>query len=456
MIKSTIQATFIICLFSLTAFADVTSKTAVYEFNGQVFKLNKFKDQVNLNPETGFEKADIPMTMDLKHLQSKVKNQGNRGSCAYFAATGLVENVIKSEMNDENFDINISEEYVIYSGKAKYNMSSLDDGSSSYTNLRIMNYEGLVLEKDAPYQPSWFTKGMPCENEKDSESKIVRCYSHDKPVNLPNRIPIKYDIRQAYSVDGILKELANGKSVLIGVPLDPRKWKSDTGEAVYNEEIREACKNEPGVCGGHAILLVGYDLEKEVFLFKNSWGYEWGQKGYGTMPFDYVINYSDGGYTLALQQLNLPNDVSSMPTPTISNVEYTIENSTNQAGGPRLLKTSVGANINYTPNSLVYMSTFLATKNEMSDDYTYLNTKLEYAKEYEPTIRGYSYSFLKEKRSVSFNMDLNPATMTIPHKIINKETVLDKEVFARVSVYTYTDIDGWKVLFREFKPVDLN
>jgi C1A family cysteine protease len=42
--------------------------------------------------------------------------------------------------------------------------------------------------------------------------------------------------------------------------------------------------------GGHAVLCVGYDLDKEVFIFRNSWGENWGDKGYFYLPFAYVLN----------------------------------------------------------------------------------------------------------------------------------------------------------------------
>jgi C1A family cysteine protease len=40
--------------------------------------------------------------------------------------------------------------------------------------------------------------------------------------------------------------------------------------------------------GGHAVLLVGYDKTKKVFIVRNSWGDTWGDKGYFYMPFDVV------------------------------------------------------------------------------------------------------------------------------------------------------------------------
>jgi len=42
--------------------------------------------------------------------------------------------------------------------------------------------------------------------------------------------------------------------------------------------------------GGHAVLAVGYDMKTERFLVRNSYGADWGRKGYFTMPFAYLTN----------------------------------------------------------------------------------------------------------------------------------------------------------------------
>jgi C1A family cysteine protease len=53
---------------------------------------------------------------------------------------------------------------------------------------------------------------------------------------------------------------------------------------------------------GHALVAVGYDDDKKIkntlcnketkgaFLIRNSWGTNWGDKGYGWIPYDYVLS----------------------------------------------------------------------------------------------------------------------------------------------------------------------
>lgn len=42
--------------------------------------------------------------------------------------------------------------------------------------------------------------------------------------------------------------------------------------------------------GGHAMLIVGVNHEEQHFIVRNSWGPEWGDKGYCYFPFDYILN----------------------------------------------------------------------------------------------------------------------------------------------------------------------
>jgi C1A family cysteine protease len=60
------------------------------------------------------------------------------------------------------------------------------------------------------------------------------------------------------------------------------------------------CPNEMAEWG-HAVMAVGYDDARVIvntrcgqqsqgaLLIRNSWGEEWGDKGYGWLPYDYVL-----------------------------------------------------------------------------------------------------------------------------------------------------------------------
>jgi C1A family cysteine protease len=42
--------------------------------------------------------------------------------------------------------------------------------------------------------------------------------------------------------------------------------------------------------GGHCIVICGYDNTSKRFTCQNSWSTEWGDKGFFTIPYEYVLN----------------------------------------------------------------------------------------------------------------------------------------------------------------------
>lgn len=70
-----------------------------------------------------------------------------------------------------------------------------------------------------------------------------------------------------------------------------------TGIAVYesfetDETARTGVIPMPAMSerllGGHAVLVVGYDLGKKWFIARNSWGTAWGDNGYCYLPLEYL------------------------------------------------------------------------------------------------------------------------------------------------------------------------
>jgi C1A family cysteine protease len=76
------------------------------------------------------------------------------------------------------------------------------------------------------------------------------------------------------------------------VPMPKRGW--------FGIRITEQC------LGGHALCFCGYDAKKKWFIFRNSWGTSWGDKGYGYVPFAYML---DSNLTSDLWTIRLTEEV---------------------------------------------------------------------------------------------------------------------------------------------------
>jgi len=75
----------------------------------------------------------------------------------------------------------------------------------------------------------------------------------------------------------------------------------ETQEVANTGVVPMPGRNE-SVLGGHAVTCVGYDDSTQRFIVRNSWGTSWGQAGYFTMPYAYLLddNLSDDFWVISL------------------------------------------------------------------------------------------------------------------------------------------------------------
>lgn len=83
--------------------------------------------------------------------------------------------------------------------------------------------------------------------------------------------------------------------------------------------VTDSFMNAPGgvipnpqgsILGGHAICIDGYDDSKQQFRFINSWGEEWGDEGYGWLPYSFLTFTTDIGmrfFIEAWSSVDVPN-----------------------------------------------------------------------------------------------------------------------------------------------------
>lgn len=229
-------------------------------------------------------------TIDLSHRMTPVKHQGDRNTCNAFAATALVEFLIKEKTGQ---DIDLSEAYAYYLGKTKalttpYTKKAYtnDDGLAGFLAVKAYEY-GCIAESDWPYElQNWFQKKDP------------RCtFTQGKPDPICFiGVPPKQAKQLQHRVSPIFIEPENFANFLLKTQkpiVFNILWFADSVNNQTGALHMPTAQEKSVQAYGHVVLLVGYDSVAKQFIFRNSWGPGWGKNGYGTLPEDYVLNYGE-------------------------------------------------------------------------------------------------------------------------------------------------------------------
>jgi hypothetical protein len=431
------------------------------EIKGQVRKLQPKPQEPywKESSETLRDAGTIPLPedVDLSGLQTPIKDQANRGSCAYFTTTALFEHAFKKYFPD-NHDVNLSEEYLIFANKALDQVNSREDASYLPRNIQSMKTHGLHLEESVPYSHSWFEKGMPCASYEDDRTAPEFCRSHFGPDPAVQAALIPSDlydvrVRSLRSIREVQENLAAGFAVTISVPVNQNGWNGDGGLVTHSQELEDQCKVEPDLCGGHTVLLTGYNEKEQVFYFKNSWGTGWGVLGYGRMPFDFVKNWSYGSfYTAEVKRLDAELVNSERPfslTPVVSMVRPATD-----AQG----RTGVAVDLQFTYEAPVgtffYVSLFPQVKDNPSQDPA---APASYKPVYAATedggetiIRDTRFVLAQKPEDLIYSAE-KPLQLFIADEELEKAGVKNRpELVLRPSIYSMSDSESYKILYREY------
>lgn len=204
--------------------------------------------------------SQLPKSVDLRPLCPPIYDQGNLGSCTANAGAASYSMLIKQP--NKLF----SRLFLYHQERVLEHTVNQDAGAQMREIGRTLGKYGVCEEQYMPYTD----KGL-------LESPSKEAFGNA----LQHRITQYHSVR---GLSGIKQALAQSKPVLIGMVV----FESFETQEVAATGLLPMPKSNEENLGGHAVLVVGYDDEKQVLIVRNSWGVEWGDKGYFYMPYSYV------------------------------------------------------------------------------------------------------------------------------------------------------------------------
>ena len=198
--------------------------------------------------------------VDLRPYCSLIENQGSLGSCTGNAIAGAIELLNKRAGRT----LEASRLFIYYYERMIMGTINYDSGAYIRDGIKATYTYGAPVENLWPYDITKF-KIKPTNQAVNDALK--------RKVTLYQRIT---------DHTGCLDALNNGYPVIIGFSVYSSFSSSSvtrTGVMPYPNVKRER------LLGGHAVLLVGYDKDRQVYIARNSWGTNWGDRGYFYMPF---------------------------------------------------------------------------------------------------------------------------------------------------------------------------
>lgn len=218
--------------------------------------------------------AELPHfgpTSDLRAFVRRVRDQGEVGCCTAEAWTSALA-LERAALGLPDFDFSALDLYYTERVYVDHVPPDEDSGAEIRDGAKALRRFGCCREELWPYA--------------DAESRYMLepppAAQSDAKTHLPDFLYYKLS-----SLDWIRASLAARHPVVIGFSV-PESMMSDacaqTGRVLFP-------LGDERMVGGHAVLLVGHDdaftvgAETGALVFLNSWGADWGDHGYGYLPY---------------------------------------------------------------------------------------------------------------------------------------------------------------------------
>ncbi|EFJ18470.1 hypothetical protein SELMODRAFT_153766 [Selaginella moellendorffii] len=237
----------------LNAFADLTNEEFRAQRHGGRFDRSRERTSHEEFRYGSVQLKDLPDSIDWREKGAVVgvKDQGSCGSCWAFSAVAAIEGVNKLATGEL---VSLSEQELVDCDKGED--EGCNGGLMDYAFGFVIKNGGLDTEADYPYKGY----GTRCDRSKMNAKVVTIDGYEDVPVN---------------DETALLKAVAHQP---VSVAIDA----GGSSMQFYRSGIFT------GRCGtdlDHGVTNVGYGKEdgKAYWIIKNSWGSNWGEKGYVKM-----------------------------------------------------------------------------------------------------------------------------------------------------------------------------
>jgi C1A family cysteine protease len=223
---------------------------------------------------------NLAPVVDLRPLAPPIENQGDLGSCTAFAGVGGAFDFLElKELRDkapltaapEEFGATFqpgSHLFAYYNERSLEGSVSEDSGGQLRDMVKCLAQWGVCPEPMWPYNIAQFAVKPP-----------DACY-HEALKHKISQYARLTSLQQMKTV------LASGFPFVFGIYVY-ESFESQAVAATGKVPMPGAYEQ---CLGGHAVCAVGYNDHEQCLIVRNSWGVDWGDKGYFHLPYHYIQN----------------------------------------------------------------------------------------------------------------------------------------------------------------------